>query len=120
MSMIVSASVLVCCSAGFIGYELVTFKRVAAQQLSTDADIIAINVTPAMQFNDPTAAAETLSGLRASPTVVAAAVYTSDGRLFAKYGSASSSLSPNKPDLILIDGNADAIENIELVVFRRI
>src|SRR5260221_5396207 len=112
MSMIVSASVLICCSAGFIGYELVTFKRVAVQQLSTDADIIAINVTPAMLFNDGTAAAETLSGLRASPTIVAAAVYTFDGRLFAKYGIRSTKL----PDRLVMSGNSDRIEGSELVV----
>jgi PAS domain S-box-containing protein len=115
MSMIVSASVLICCCAGFIGYELVTFRRVAAQQLSTDADIIAINVTPAMLFSDPGAAAETLSGLRASPTVAAAAVYTSDGRLFAKYGR-----SPNVPVRLPLAGSTDRIEGNELIVLRRI
>jgi PAS domain S-box-containing protein len=120
MSMIVSASVLVCCSAGFLGYELVTFKRVAAEQLSTDADIIAFNITPAMLFNDPAAAADTLSSLRAIPSIAAAAVYTSDGRLFAKYGSDSVRQSPKLPDRLLMSGSTDRIEGNALIVLRRI
>ena len=118
--MIVSASVLVCCCAGFIGYELFTFKRVAVQQLSTDADIIAFNVTPAMLFNDPAAAADTLAGLRASPTIAAAAVYTSDGRLFAKYGSDPRRQSPNLPDRLQMTGSSNRIEGNALIVLRRI
>jgi PAS domain S-box-containing protein len=114
MSMIVSAAVLVCASAGFIEYGLVSFRRVAAAQLATNADIIAINVTPAMVFNDPAAAADTLSGLRASPTIVAAAVYTSDGNLFAKYGA------PNVPDRLQMTDSSDRMNENALIVLRRI
>src|SRR6478672_1492927 len=85
MSMIVSASVLLFSCTAFIGYELVTFKRNATEHLSTDAQIVGINVTPALLFRDKSAAAETLAALRATPNIISAAVYASDGSLFAKY-----------------------------------
>src|SRR5438309_1797077 len=85
MSMIVSASVLFFSCTAFIGYELVTFKSNATDHLSADAQIVGINVTPALLFHDKSAAAETLAALRATPNIISAAVYASDGSQFAKY-----------------------------------
>jgi protein-histidine pros-kinase len=99
MSMIASASALLLSCAAFVTYELLTFDAVAAQHLHANAQIVGINVTPALLFRDPAAAAETLAALRATPNIISAAVYATDGALFAKYvrgfGNERSAIPPD-------------------------
>ena len=85
MNVIVIALLLMTTCAAFVGYEIHAFTNTAADHLSTDADIVGIDVTPAVLFNDAAAARESLLALRATPNVTQAAVYTSDGRMFARY-----------------------------------
>jgi len=85
MNMLVSAAVLLLASLGFVFYERVTFRANLVQSLSAQAEIIGINITSALLFNDPAAAAETAASLRVRSNVHSAAIYTADGRLFAKY-----------------------------------
>ncbi|WDT70893.1 MAG: PAS domain-containing protein [Candidatus Manganitrophus sp.] len=83
--MLVSSAVLLLASAGFIAHEWVTFRSVMVRNRSTQAEIIAINTVSALLFNDPESAAETVGALRVKPDIHSAAIYTADGRLFAKY-----------------------------------
>lgn len=83
--MLVSTSVLLLASLGFIVYELVTFHGTMVQNLSTQAEIIGINTVSAVLFNDPASAVQTMSALRVKPNIVSAAIYTVDGKLFARY-----------------------------------
>jgi PAS domain S-box-containing protein len=85
MNMLVSTAVLLLATLAFIVYELVTFRATLAENLATQAEIVAINTVSALLFNDPAAAGETVAALRVKPNVHSAAVYTADGRLFAKY-----------------------------------
>jgi protein-histidine pros-kinase len=85
MNIVVSASVLFLACASFIGYDVITFKNAIAVRVHTNAEIVGINVTPTLLFQDRGAAAETLSALRAAPNIISAAIYTSEGRIFAKY-----------------------------------
>src|SRR5438874_7971087 len=85
MNVIVIALLLLTTCAAFVGYEIHAFTRAASDHLSTDADVVGIDVTPAVLFNDAAAARETLLALRATPNVTQAAVYTPDGRMFARY-----------------------------------
>ncbi len=83
--MLVSAAVLLLASAGFIAHEWVTFRSVMVRNRSTQAEIIAINTVSALLFNDPESAAETVGALRVKSDIHSAAIYTAEGRLFAKY-----------------------------------
>jgi len=83
--MLVSTSVLLLASLGFIAYELVTYRNTMVENLSTQAEIVGINTISAVLFNDPTSAAQTMSALRVKPSIVSAAIYKVDGKLFARY-----------------------------------
>lgn len=58
-------------------------RRVA--DLRTQADILGKTSTAALAFNDPKAAHEYLSALKAKPSISAAALYGHDGSLFTSY-----------------------------------
>lgn len=83
--MLVSSAVLLLASAGFIAHEWVTFRSIMVRSRSTQAEIVAINTVSALLFNDPESAAETVRALRVKSDIHSAAIYTAEGRLFAKY-----------------------------------
>ena len=120
MSMVVSASVLLLSCAAFIGYELLTFKNTAGEHLSTNAEIVGINVTPALLFQDQGAAAETLAALRATRNIVSAAVYTPEGNMFAKYVRSLGSEPAALPDKLNVTPSAHRIERGHLIVLKQI
>ena len=60
-------------------------RESARRTLSVQADVIATNVAAAVTFNDERAAAEILRGLKADPNIIAAGIYTGDGKVFAKF-----------------------------------
>src|SRR5882762_3423526 len=119
LSMVVSASVLLLSCAAFIGYELLTFKNTAAEHLSTNAEFVGINVTPALLFQDQRAAAETLAAFRATPNIVSAAVYTPDGNPFAKYVRGYGSDAAALPDKLDVAPSAHRIESGYLIVLKQ-
>jgi len=66
-------------------YDLRSFQHTWVDDLTTQAEIIASVSAPALAFDDPKAAQENLSLLRIRPHILAAAIYTGNGRLFATY-----------------------------------
>ena len=87
--MIASTVALLLVSAGFVTYELVTFRQTMARDLSTLAEIIGNQSTAALTFDDKDTAKEILGALCAKRHVVAAALYDKNGCLFASYSSGS-------------------------------
>ena len=85
MNMMVSGVALLLACTAFFAYDLYTFRVGIVHNLSTEAKIIGSNTVSALVFNDPHAAETTLSALRASPHIVYAAIYTSEGQLLAGY-----------------------------------
>jgi len=86
-ALIVAAScvvLLLSCSI-FVGSQVVTYKRIAVNELNAAADIVAQNITAAMVFDDKATAEETLAALSAKPGIIIARAYRSDGSLFAEY-----------------------------------
>jgi len=83
MSTCAVALLLAC--AGFSSYEWLTFRSAMPREQSTLAEIVGANCAAAVVFSDARSAERTLSALRAEPHVVAACLYTPDGRGFAKY-----------------------------------
>jgi signal transduction histidine kinase len=82
-----SAVVLLLTCAGFIGYEVLTFRKSALRELSTLGEIIAAQSTAAVAFDNQRDATEILSALKAERHIVAAALYDKQGRLFSRYPS---------------------------------
>src|SRR5262245_6657104 len=85
VAMLTSTIAVVLSSASFLIYDLVSFRSLLRQDLTTQAEIVAYNSAAALAFNDAAAANVTLSALRAKGDVVAAVLYTGDQRVFATY-----------------------------------
>ena len=81
---VVAPTLLLSCIA-FAMYDLVVLRDSMKKDLATQAEIIGSNINAALGFRDRKAAEELLSGLRAKANIVAAYVYSSDGKPFAAY-----------------------------------
>jgi len=85
MILVTSGVVLLLTCATFVGYELLTYRRDAIQQLSTLGEIIATESTGAVAFENQNDATEILAALKAERHVVAACLYEKHGKLFSRY-----------------------------------
>ena len=83
LSTIVASLLLV--MAGVVSYELATYRDRLTQELTEEGRFIAANSAPTLAFDDPDTAREILLTLTGSPSVAVAALYSTDGRLFAAY-----------------------------------
>jgi PAS domain S-box-containing protein len=83
--LLTSGAVLFITCASFFAYEILTFRGATIRQLATLGEVIASNSTAALAFDNPDDARETLGALRAERHIVAAALYTREGNIFARY-----------------------------------
>jgi signal transduction histidine kinase/CheY-like chemotaxis protein/HAMP domain-containing protein len=115
--MVASTVALLLVSAGFVTYELVTFRQTMTHDLSTLAEIIGNQSTAVLTYGDKDAAKEILAALSAKKHIAAAALYDKDGNLLASYsGGPSPAVSfPNRPEQ-----DALRFENRALVLFHEI
>lgn len=87
-------------ATGFVGYYIVSFRDSLVRNLSVQAETIALNSVAPLRFDDPRAAGDTLSALRADRNIMSAAIYASSGLLFASYaGPGQSPPSPQTASL---------------------
>jgi signal transduction histidine kinase len=95
MNALVSGIALLLAYVSFVTYNLVTAREAAVSSLNGEAQIIGTNSALAILFNDKASAEMTLSALSNSKDVVAAAIYTKSGELFAQYpASGAASIQP--------------------------
>ena len=92
ITMLTSGVAVVLSSAGFLVYDLISFRHSLSEDLITQAEIIGYNSAAAMAFKDESAATGTLSALRAKDDIVSAVLYTREGKLFAQYFHANAPL----------------------------
>jgi two-component system, sensor histidine kinase len=87
MAVIVRTTAIALCLAAVAMsvVDMTTYRNARASQLSTEASILALATAPALAFDDPNAAERSLGALRAHAAVLAAALYTPDGSLYASY-----------------------------------
>jgi signal transduction histidine kinase/ActR/RegA family two-component response regulator len=97
MTMLTSCIALFLSSASFLIYDLVSFRNLLTQDLTTQAEIIGYNSAAAMAFKDEPAATATLSALTAKGDIVAAVLYSPDGKMFARYFRADKTLPDELP-----------------------
>ncbi|MGV3774773.1 MAG: ATP-binding protein [Verrucomicrobiales bacterium] len=79
-----SVALLVAC-ASFVMHDVFTFRGKLIESLSVLAGIIGENCAAAIEFNDATAANQTLATLRGAPNIVGAFVFARTGEPFASY-----------------------------------
>ncbi len=99
-------------SAIVVGDQYNQARKWLEDDLLVQANIIGDNSMPALLFNDPHTAQEILYALRGSPNVRQAAIYMTDGVLFASYKR-----DPKMPDIPLPaqSGYVSAIDSMDLV-----
>ncbi len=102
MNVLVSSVALLSAGIAFFLYDQYTFREGLVRNLSAQAQIIGSNSVSALTFNDAQAAENTLSALKSLPNIIAAGIFTADGRLFAQYSRNSGErvlLSPDRSAL---------------------
>src|SRR5262245_28827665 len=85
INLLVSGAALLLACVAFLAHDLSTFRATMVRSLSIQAQIAGTNSASALLFHDPDAARKTLSALKAAPSVLSAAIYTSAGESFAVY-----------------------------------
>src|SRR5882672_8224475 len=85
MNVLVSGIALLLACVAFAVYDWFSFRESLVSTLSTQAEIMGWTSLSALVFNVPRAAENSLSALRASPNILSAGIYSSDGHAFAAY-----------------------------------
>jgi diguanylate cyclase (GGDEF)-like protein len=84
------AVALVATAVGLVTYELLTFRDDVTRDLSTIAEVMAVNTSAALYFEVPDSAEEILRVLDGRAHVNAACLYTAGGDIFASFVRAGS------------------------------
>ena len=80
-----TVSALALSAVGLVLYDLRAFERQWTTDLTTQAEILARASAPALSFDDRGTAAKDLALLKVRPFMLAGALYTRQGELFATY-----------------------------------
>jgi PAS domain S-box-containing protein len=79
------AIIVLLTSTAYILFEYFSFRETLRNKLQTIAAVVGANSSGALAFDTPGDAYDNLAALKAEPHVVAASLYTLNGKLFAKY-----------------------------------
>ncbi|MFZ6756557.1 response regulator [Undibacterium sp. Ji50W] len=85
MVLIANLATLISAGGALLYHELTENRAKALAELSILTNILAQGSATALEFDDTKVANENLAQLRANSNIVAAAIYTSQGKLFAHY-----------------------------------
>jgi signal transduction histidine kinase/ActR/RegA family two-component response regulator len=118
ITMLTSSAALILSSVSFLIYDLISFRRQLSQDLMTQAEIIGFNSGAAMAFKDEAAATATLSALKAKDDIVAAALYSPEGKVFAHYSQGDKRLPSSLPSHSQENGHR--FEGGYLQVFQKV
>ena len=96
--MLTSGVVLLLATASFVAYDYVTFREKMVSDIDGLAEMIEVNVSTALVFNDRDTAAKLLEALKARPRIVRALLFDADGDSFAQY-QRDGSYPPTPPNV---------------------
>src|SRR5580704_725296 len=97
--LLTSATALLLACLASVGYEFLRYRTAIFRDLASQADIIAVNCAPALAFDDPRTARETLAVLGNRRAILAARVYRSNGTVFAEFVRTDVETHPLPPSL---------------------
>src|SRR6266852_2856269 len=120
MNILVSGAALLMACAAFVAYDLVTFRQAMVHNLSIQAQMAGSNSVSPLLFNDPQAAENTLSALKAAPNVISAGIYALDGKPFATYWRDVHGQSLTVPKIPATQTEAHWFKDGQLVLVRTI
>ncbi len=114
--LITTGAALLFTCASFFAYDILSYRRNAVANITTMGQIIAANSTAALAFDNPEDARETLSALRAERQIVAAALYSTSGDIFARYpADLPDSALPATPDITSYQVSWSALSSFQPV-----
>jgi signal transduction histidine kinase len=85
MNMLISGVTLLLACVVLGGYELTSFRATMVRSLSMQAQIMGANSASALLFRDAKSSEETLSALKAAPSILFGGIYTIAGEPLAMY-----------------------------------
>lgn len=85
ISMLTAGAALLISLVAVSAYHLLNYRKSLALNLIMQANIISVNSSAAILFNNQKDAEETLSALKSVPNIVFAVIYTKNGKVFAVY-----------------------------------
>src|SRR5271163_4672458 len=106
--MLTGSFALALSSSAVVAYDQVVARSDMRNDLAVLAEIVGSNSTAAVTFRDQRAAEEILSGLKAKRHIVAAVIYSDDGKPFASYrraGEPRRAAPPPRPDGSWFEGD---------------
>ena len=80
-----SATALALSAVGLVAYDLRSYERQSSADMQAQAEVLGRAVAPALSFGDRPTAEQDLAVLQVRPNILAAALYTREGALFATY-----------------------------------
>jgi len=117
MALATTLVALLLSALGLVIYDLRAYERQWSTDLEAQADVLARASAPALSFADRNTAEKDLSVMRVRQHIVAAALYTPDGKLFATYVKNGAEV-PEFPPAPGADGYR--IAGDELILFRSV
>src|SRR5258708_9160839 len=106
---ITSGVTLMAACTVFAPYDYTTQRWRLVRDVTMLADIVGINSTAALTFNDAAAAADTLRATAVNEHIIEARLFTRDGVVIATYarrGAPSSAASPKSPSRTRVEASA--------------
>lgn len=85
--MLTTLVVLILSSSMYVIYEVHSSRASLVKELKTMAGLLGTNSIPALEFNDPSSARDTLLALNNYPNIVYACLYDEDGNEFASFST---------------------------------
>ena len=95
-STLVTCSVLLLASIIFLTSEIISLRKSLKNDLMSYARTTATNTGAALAFQDAKSATETLEALKSVPTIIGAAIYDAQGKVFARYSHDTNVPIPEK------------------------
>jgi len=120
LSVLVTATGLLLACAAFVTYDFVSIRRALVRNLSVQAHLLGSSSVAALVFNDRVSAENTLAALRAAPNVVAACVYSAEGKPFAAYRRDPASSVPGRVELPAGDEEKQWFDRGDVMLVGRI
>jgi signal transduction histidine kinase/ActR/RegA family two-component response regulator len=113
MGLVLASTAVAVCVAGaaMVTYDFSVYRGSWITDLSNEAATLGVSIAPALEFDDHQVADRNLAALYVRPRVLVAALYTSEGKLYASY-TRDPKFSP--PTLAPSHGEIVSGERVEL------
>ncbi len=112
--MLTSGVVLMLATAGFLAYDYVTFREKMVSDLVGLAEMIQVNASTALVFNDRDTGEKLVQALKARPRIVRAYLLNGEGQVFAQYSRDAEGSAPPPS----VSGRGHRFEGDGLLVFE--